>query len=71
MPPMAFRITDNMPSPPSAMGIISVSIFGLVCWIAICAACPASSDVRLPLNESMAIRIFIVQGNKVNVEVKV
>ena len=61
-PPIVFSMTVSIPSPPSAMGMISVEHLGKCFWISSAMALPASVEVRLPLNESIAITAFMLVG---------
>lgn len=52
---------SNIPSPPSAIGNSKVSQSGKIVLIPSITALPASSEVRQPLKESMAIiALFIL-----------
>ena len=51
---------STVPSPPSASGLTSTSAPASALWIPSATALPASMDVILPLNESIAVTIFIL-----------
>ena len=59
LPPVASTIDCTVPSPPSATGILMMSQFGITCLKPCSMALATSSALKLSLNESGAITIFI------------
>ena len=64
VPEVASTKDCTVPSPPSAIGTLTYSASGYTARKPISIASAASVAVRLPLNESGAITIFIIQKEK-------